>query len=235
MMIDEAARDSSFNFQRKWDEFSEKSKSTTIQARIRRLLKEKIKRHLEKADSSSFRVEEISQDQNKTLLSSNFSTASLDNTDDESIDVIPPGILNELVHDSDLAQLGDSLVNFLFSIALTIVMERGTGFKISDSVLAESLRQSRWWKENILILKGKKGTLGNYVESLMLIAWIERWMTLEEFVECFIKFPLPREKLHYHRTRKEALIPPVTHILDELYQRYVDSLTGSKGEINGEI
>ncbi len=209
--------------------------SACVRIHVQRFLNEKIRQALDKAVTHRHASKGGKKRSRGTPVTVVESMASVGASEEERIHgVIRPSLLNTLVHDEDLAQLGDAFVNFTFSLALSIVTQRCMGFKISDRVLAEALKLSRWGRDKILILKGKKGVMGNYAEALMLIAWAEGWMTIDEFVGCFLTHPPSPEKLTYHRTRKEALIPSVTRILDELHHRYVSQLR-KKRLVEGDV
>jgi len=82
-------------------------------------------------------------------------------------------ILRDFVFSKGNAKLGDSLVNFIYSLAKSGVTESPTGTKVSDSILAKAYRISLWTKTNYLRLKGKKGQLADQVEALILFFWIQ--------------------------------------------------------------
>ncbi|WP_455276753.1 ribonuclease III family protein [[Eubacterium] cellulosolvens] len=85
-----------------------------------------------------------------------------------------------ILQDKDLAKLGDSYVNFVFSLALTEVEQHPTGIKVSDRVLAEAAKRSGLRK--ILPNRINKDILGNAVEALIIHAWINKSITIEESV-----------------------------------------------------
>jgi hypothetical protein len=80
----------------------------------------------------------------------------------------------------ELAKIGDPLVNFLFSLALSKAGKRPIGKKVSNYILSEALIRSG--------LRDRAGSrvsredLGDYAEGLIFIAWDEGKITLEEAV-----------------------------------------------------
>jgi len=93
--------------------------------------------------------------------------------------------VGSILQDKNLAKLGDSYVNFVFSLALTEVEQHPTGVKVSDKVLAEAAKRSGLRK--ILPNRINKDVLGNAVEALIIHAWINKSITIEESVNILKK------------------------------------------------
>ncbi|MFX1250382.1 MAG: ribonuclease III family protein [Promethearchaeota archaeon] len=89
-------------------------------------------------------------------------------------------LLLEKKHKSS-AKLGDSLVNFIFSVSKTLATGRLTGTKVSDQILAEAYRLSVLAK--YLQLKGKKSIVADQIEALFLFAWVNNYLSLEESIK----------------------------------------------------
>ena len=120
------------------------------------------------------------------------------------------------------SKLGDALVNFIYSLAKSGVSSQATGTKVSDYVLATAYRSSLWGKNEILRLKGKKGYLADYVESLVLYFWVFELVSLEEMVEYLIKNLNP-EKLHHSREEEQIAVLSFKNLLNELHTRFLTS------------
>lgn len=93
--------------------------------------------------------------------------------------------VGSILQDKHLAKLGDSYINFVFSLALTEVKLRPTGIKVSDRVLAEAAKRSGLRK--ILPNRVNKDVLGNAVEALIIHAWMNKSITIEESVNILKK------------------------------------------------
>ena len=90
--------------------------------------------------------------------------------------------LRGIVNDNGLAQLGDSLVNFAYSVALTAKTGRPAGTRVPDKVLAEAavkagLRES-------LPRRVGRGEVANSLEALVGFVWLEKLVSLDEILEC---------------------------------------------------
>jgi len=72
--------------------------------------------------------------------------------------------LREIVQDKDLAKLGDSLVNFTYSLAKSLVLKRPEAWKVSDRVLSRALEDACLLK--ILPKRSDRHSKGDAVEAL---------------------------------------------------------------------
>ena len=90
--------------------------------------------------------------------------------------------LQAILTDSGLAQLGDALLNFAFSMALTEKSGRPTGTRVLDKTLAEAAVKAGL-REN-LPRRVKRGDVANSLEALLGFVWIEKLITLDEIVTC---------------------------------------------------
>ena len=80
--------------------------------------------------------------------------------------------------DNRLAQLGDSFVNFLYSLALTRRYNRPVGRRISDKALAEAARLAD--VRQLLPKRTRRGNVANSIEALLVHVWLNRLMTIDE-------------------------------------------------------
>ena len=87
--------------------------------------------------------------------------------------------LEELLLDKDLAALGDSYVNFVYSLAMSQKLKRPVGAKVDNQTLAEAVTKSGL--RRFLPHRVDRHTRGNAAEALLLYAWLEN---LLEFDDC---------------------------------------------------
>jgi len=87
--------------------------------------------------------------------------------------------LEELLLDKDLAALGDSYVNFVFSLAMSQKLKRPVGAKVDNQTLAEAVTKSGL--RRFLPHRVDRHTRGNAAEALLVYAWLE---DLLEFDDC---------------------------------------------------
>ncbi len=88
--------------------------------------------------------------------------------------------LARILVDRGLAQFGDSLVNFSYSIATTQRTGRPTGIKVEDRVLAEAAAKAGLRKT--LPRRVGRGEVANSLEALLGHSWLEKQITLDEIV-----------------------------------------------------
>ena len=82
--------------------------------------------------------------------------------------------------DKSLAQFGDSLLNFAYSLALTETTGKPRGLKIQDKILAEASVKSGLRKH--MPRRVDRGDVANGFEALLAYAWIGKHITLDEIV-----------------------------------------------------
>jgi Ribonuclease III len=90
--------------------------------------------------------------------------------------------LSEILTGKGLAQFGDALLNFAYSIALTETGGIPRGTKVPDKVLADAAAKAGLRKH--LPRRVKKGDVANSLEALLGHAWLRKVITLEEIVSC---------------------------------------------------
>lgn len=87
--------------------------------------------------------------------------------------------LEELLLDKDLAALGDSYVNFVYSLAISQKCGRPTGAKVNNQVLASAVQKSGL--REFLPHRVDKHARGNAAEALLVFAWLQ---DMQEFEDC---------------------------------------------------
>ena len=86
--------------------------------------------------------------------------------------------LEELLIDKDLAALGDSYVNFIYSLAMSQKHRRPTGAKVNNQVLAEGVTKSGLRKH--LPHRVDRHARGNAAEALLVFAWLSDLLEMDE-------------------------------------------------------
>ena len=90
--------------------------------------------------------------------------------------------LIRILTNAGLAQFGDSLLNFAYSIALTETTGRPRGTKVQDKILADAAARAGLRK--LLPRRVARGDVANSLEALLGHAWLQKMITLEEIVSC---------------------------------------------------
>jgi hypothetical protein len=81
----------------------------------------------------------------------------------------------------ELSKVGDPLVNFLFSLALSKVCNRPLGRKVSNKILSDALFRADLREQ--VGSRMTSGDLGDFAEGFIFKAWAEGKIGLEEAVE----------------------------------------------------
>ena len=87
-----------------------------------------------------------------------------------------------ILTNAGLAQFGDSLLNFAYSIALTETTGRPRGTKVQDKILADAAARAGLRKR--LPRRVGRGDVANSLEALLGHVWLQKMITLEEVVSC---------------------------------------------------
>lgn len=92
--------------------------------------------------------------------------------------------LHDILVDEDLASFGDTLVNFVYSIALSVVSGKFRGGRVRNRVLAEAL--CRCGLRSLLNGKVDVHVKGDAAEALIAYAWLSGRVSLNELVDILV-------------------------------------------------
>jgi hypothetical protein len=99
--------------------------------------------------------------------------------------------LTEVLTDHGLASLGDTYINFAYSLALSNRKGKPSGTKVKGSVLAEALKKAELREH--LPARMTRHLLADASEALIVYAWLHNFVTLEESVAILEKTDDPIE------------------------------------------
>lgn len=88
--------------------------------------------------------------------------------------------LAEILTDHGLASLGDTYLNFAYSLALSNRKGQPSGTKVKGSMLAKALRKAGL--REFLPSRMSRHMLADAAEALIVYAWLHNCITLEESV-----------------------------------------------------
>ncbi len=89
--------------------------------------------------------------------------------------------LGDVLLDKDLAGLGDTYVNFVYSLMLSRKLRRPTGAKVNNRILAEAVKRSGLRK---MMPRGTdRHDRGDAAEALIVYAWLRGIVSFEECIE----------------------------------------------------
>lgn len=92
--------------------------------------------------------------------------------------------LAEVLADNELASLGDSYVNFVYSLVLSIRKGQPSGARVKGSVLAMALKKAGLRK--YMPSRISRHVLADAAEALVVYGWLHHCVTLEESVEILV-------------------------------------------------
>ncbi len=90
--------------------------------------------------------------------------------------------IGRILTNTGLAQFGDSLLNFAYSVALTETTGRPRGIKVQDKILADAAAKAGLRRR--LSRRVGRGDVANSLEALLGHVWLQKMITLEEIVSC---------------------------------------------------
>lgn len=88
--------------------------------------------------------------------------------------------LTELFLDKELAKLGDSFVNFIFSLAVSNKNGMATNVRVKGIVLAQALKKKGYRK--YLPSRIDRHKQADAVEALIIYSWLKEKISIEECV-----------------------------------------------------
>ncbi len=100
-----------------------------------------------------------------------------------NLDDIPS--LSVASKDKGLAQVGDALVNFIYSIARSRVLNKRTGKKVNRTILSEALKAANL--RHLPRPRADTHDLADTVEAIVAYAWAKKILTIEEMVQILVK------------------------------------------------
>lgn len=107
--------------------------------------------------------------------------------------LLPYRNLTEVLEDHKLASLGDTYVNFIYSLALSQKNRKPVGVTVKGNILAEALRRAGL-REHVSSSMSSHD-LADAAEALMVYSWLSDCVTLEESVKTLAKNDDPVECL----------------------------------------
>lgn len=90
-----------------------------------------------------------------------------------------------IMNDKGLAKVGDNLVNFVYSLAKSVVLGQMTGEKVRDSVLARAIRATNVY--NHISRRTDAGRAADAYEAIMAFLWMTGKITIQQAVESLTK------------------------------------------------
>jgi len=99
--------------------------------------------------------------------------------------------LTGVLTDHELASLGDSYLNFAYSLVLSIKRGEAVGAKVKGNILAEALKKSGL--RRYLPSRMSRHMLADAAEAIAVYAWLHNHITLEESIAILEKSSDPVE------------------------------------------
>ena len=125
--------------------------------------------------------------------------------------------LESIMNDKGLAKVGDNLVNFIYSLAKSVVLGQTTGEKVRDSVLARAIRATEFY--NHFSRRADAGRAADAYEALMAYLWMSGRLTIPEAVESLTKTLNIDSKTN---RKKEGEVAAIS--FQKLIEKYADKI-----------
>lgn len=109
--------------------------------------------------------------------------------------------LKHILTDKNLAKFGDSLINFLYSIAKSVVTGVFCGEKVSDKALASALRETSL--KNKTRPRSTVNEQADAVEAFCAYLWLKPLISLDEMITIIVN-AIEGLDLSYHKAEKAA-------------------------------
>jgi len=117
--------------------------------------------------------------------------------------------------DKGLAKLGDSLVNLVFSLALSEFLGKPTGERVPNASLAMAIDMAGL--RDMIPPRTDKHGKGDVAEALFAYAWLEGRITIEEAAE-ILRRNLTPDVIHFSR-KKEVIGKAFAEVFREIKER----------------
>ncbi|MHA1264200.1 MAG: ribonuclease III family protein [Candidatus Helarchaeota archaeon] len=126
--------------------------------------------------------------------------------------------LSEIFSDKNLAKLGDTFVNFLYSLAKSYTTGKFDAWKVPDKVLAQALRDAEL--RAFITKRASTHDLGDAVEAFLIHEWLFQNISIEELIQILAQH---LKVGNFSDRKKEAriAIQAFTAILLDLKKKYV--------------
>ncbi|MEM2119148.1 MAG: ribonuclease III family protein [Candidatus Bathyarchaeia archaeon] len=101
--------------------------------------------------------------------------------------------LNDVFKDHDLASLGDAYINFAYSLALSVRKGKPSATKVKGALLAEALKKAGL--REYAPSRTSSHDLADAAEALIVYAWLQKYVTLEDTVSTIANAEKPTDGL----------------------------------------
>lgn len=93
--------------------------------------------------------------------------------------------IESIMNDKGLAQIGDNLVNFCYSLAKSVVLGKMAGEKVRDSVLARAIRATPVYQ--YMRRRTDAGKAADAYEAIMAWLWMKNLIDVQFIVEFLVE------------------------------------------------
>jgi hypothetical protein len=93
--------------------------------------------------------------------------------------------IESIMNDKGLAKVGDNLINFIYSLAKSVVLGQTTGEKVRDSILARAIRATSVYSH--ISRRTDAGRAADAYEAIMAYLWMTGKITIPQAVESLTK------------------------------------------------
>ena len=117
----------------------------------------------------------------------------------------------------ELANVGDNFVNLIYSLALSDVMAKPVGKKVSNYILSEALIKSGLREHGGRRLD--KHGMGDFAESIICFAWLKGMVTLNDSVKILEEHLAPStDNIKLRNSSVNAFTELLKHVGDLIWK-----------------
>ncbi len=135
--------------------------------------------------------------------------------------------VNEL---KGFSRLGDSLLNFAYSLALSLITGEPQGARLPDKILIESAREAGLKEALKIKHRIKRDELADLVEAIIAIGWLKGDITLGQIVKVIAK-GMDIYALSSPRLMNERLVNNIKELLEKIKELGVEPCLGDFQEL----
>jgi hypothetical protein len=132
--------------------------------------------------------------------------------------------VEHIMNDKGLAKIGDTLINFIYSLSKSIVLGFSTGEKVRDSILARAIRQTSIYER--IGHRTDAGTAGDAYEAIVAYLWLTKQIQIDSIVDMLVDL-LPLDTQTSRRAEGRIAAEAFESIMDHLIELVPKSLLQS--------
>ncbi|MHA2357217.1 MAG: ribonuclease III family protein [Candidatus Heimdallarchaeaceae archaeon] len=125
--------------------------------------------------------------------------------------------LKDILLSKDFAKFGDTVINFIYNVAIYVATERLQGVKVWDKCLAEACNNSPL--RSYLGSRKNKGDLGDAVEAFIGYLYLRKKVSTELLIDLLSRF-FEQKKSLIAENEQKICAEGITYLINELCKKF---------------